>query len=257
VSGRADRDPNGQWLAAGRVVAARVDLQQLHLRITGGKQGVVTGMLDFRLDSADPNGLTGEGMAFIEDADLSGAPLAAALLGSAGLEKSDGLSQTDGDAVFHFRGATFTLDQARLSLPLAAVDVEPGATVNVSTGQLDGVAVVVLFERVRDTLRGLPLVGLMVDLTERFSRLRVRGLWQDDANIQITPAAISDVTDSTRQFLTAAAGGNRRLGRGIREVLGMANGNYAPTSQPASGPATRPATHPTGKHGSQPGPKVN
>ncbi len=249
VSGRADRDPNGQWRATGRVVAARVDLQQLHLRITGGKQGIVTGMLDFRLDSPDPNDLTGEGMAFIEGADLSGAPLAAALLGSAGLEKSDGLCNADGDALFHFRGATFTLDQARLSLPLAAVDIEPGATINVSTGQIDAVAVVVLFERVRDILRGLPLVGLMVDLTERFSRLRVRGLWQDDENIQITPAAISDVTGRTRQFLTDAARGRKRLGRGILDVLGMADGNSSPTSQPASGLSTRPATGSADKSG--------
>lgn len=254
VSGRADKDPNGHWRASGRVVASRVDLEQLKLRVSGGEQGVVTGMADIRLDLADPNVLTGQGMALIEGADLSSAPMAAALLKMAGLEKSEVLSNADGDGLFHFRGATFTLDQARLSLPLAAVDVEPGATINASTGQIDAVAVVVLFERVRDKLKNLPIVGLMVDLTERFSRFRVRGLWQDEDNIQITPAAISDVTGRTRQFLTDAARGRKRLGRGILDVLGMANGNSAPATRPASGPATRPATRPADKPGKQPGP---
>jgi len=249
VSARADKDPNGQWLPAGRVVAARVGLQQLKLRISGAAQGVVTGMANFRLESPDANGLTGQGMAFIEGADLSGAPMAAALLKSAGLENSEMLGKADGEGLFHFRGATATFDQARLNLPLAAVDIEPGATINVSTGQIDAVAVVVLFDRVRDMLKSLPVVGLMVDLTERFSRLRVRGLWHDEENIQITSAAISDVTSRTKQFLTDAARGRKRLGQGILNVLGIANGNFSTTSQPASGPATRPATRPADKPG--------
>jgi len=129
------------------------------------------------------------------------------------------------------------------------VDVNPGATIDAWTGQIDAVAVVVLFERVRDSLKSLPIVGLMVDLTEHFSRFRVRGLWQDDGSIQITPAAIGDVTSRTREFLTNAARGRKRLGRGILDVLVMANGNSATPARPASGPSTRPATRPGDKPG--------
>lgn len=249
LTGRADRDPNGLWQATGRMVAARVDLQQLHLRITGGEQGVVTSLLNFRLDSPDPNGLTGEGMAFIKGADLSGVALAKALLQSAGLRKSEMLTNADGEGLFHLRGATLTLDQARVSLPLAAVDIEPGATINVATGQLDGVAVVVLFEQVRDMLKSLPLVGLMVDLTERFSRLRVQGFWQDDESILVTPAATSNVTSQTRKFLTDAARGRKRLGRGILDALGMPEGSSTAPARPASAPTTMPAPRPADKSG--------
>jgi len=249
ISGHAENDASGRWRAAGRVVAARVDLACLRLAISGGEKGVVTGMADFRLDSPDANGLTGKGMALIKGADLSGAPMAAALLKNAGLDESEMLGQADGDCLFHFRGATLTLDQARLRLPLAAVDVEPGATINAWTGQIDALAVVVLFERVRDSLKNLPIVGLMVDLTEQFSRFRMRGLWQDEDSIRITPAAIGDVTSRTREFLTDAARGRKRLGRGILDVLGMANGNSATPARPASGPSTIPATRPSDRPG--------
>ena len=249
LTGRADRDPNGLWQASGKLLAKRVDLQQLHLRITGGEQGVMTGMLDFRLDSPDANGLTGKGMAFIEGADLSGVALAKALLQSAGLKKSEMLTNANGDGLFHLSGAMLTLDQARVSLPLAAVDIEPGATINVATGQLDGVAVVVLFERVRDMIKSLPLVGLMVDLTERFSRFRVQGFWQDDDSIRVTPAATSNVTSQTRKFLTDAARGRKRLGRGILDTLGMPEGSSTAITRPASVPTTRPVPHPAGKTG--------
>jgi len=249
VTGRADRDPNGQWRATGRVVATRVNLRQLKLRVSGGGEGIVTGMADLRLALPDPNGLAGKGVVFIQGADLSGVAPAKALLKSAGLKKSEMLTNADGEGLFHLHGTTFTFDQARLSLPLAAVDIEPGAKINVATGQLDAVAVVVLFEQVRDMIKSLPLIGLMVDLTERFSRLRVRGFWQDDESIQITPAATRNVTSQTRQFLTDAARGRKRLGRGVLDALGMPNGNSTPTSRPASGPATRGATDPADKPG--------
>jgi len=119
------------------------------------------------------------------------------------------------------------------------------------------VAVVVLFERVRDMMKSLPLVGLMVDLTERFSRLRVQGFWQDDESIRVTPAATSNVTSQTRKFLTDAARGRKRLGRGIFDALGMPEGDSAGTTRPASSPTTKPSLRPAGK--ARPGrfPKAN
>ncbi len=243
VTGRADKAPDGQWRATGRVVAAKVDLGQLKMCISGGERGILTGMMDARMGLADANGPSGTGMAFLEGAELSGAPMATTLLGSAGMQKTDNLGNTSVNGLFHFRGTAFVFDQARLSLPLAAVDIEPGATVDVSTGRFEGVAVVVLFDRARNGLKMLPVVGLMMDLTEHFSRFRVRGSWQNNDNVEVTPAA-GDVTGQTKKFLSAAATGRVGLGHGILDVLSMAAGTTAPTTRSVGAPTTTPATRP-------------
>jgi len=127
-----------------------------------------------------------------------------------------------------------TFEQARIHLSLAAIDVEPGGTLDAWTGRLDAHVVVLLFQNVRGVLKQIPLVGLVMDLTEKFSRLRIRGKWQDRESLQIESAPLAGVTRGTRQFLTDAARGTGRFGKAILNGLGGAFGPADPngTSKP-------------------------
>jgi len=228
--------PDGLWRGEGRLTAVKLDLARLGLPIRGAEQGVATGLLDLRLEAWDANGLTGSGMGFVKDADLRNVPAAAKLLRQAGLARTDALSKADVEFQFRLRGTVAAADGARVALPLAAVDIEPGGTLDLWTGGMDLCAVVLLFEKARAVLKRIPLVGLMVDLSEQFSRLRVRGRWQDADSVVIESAPMAEVTNGSRRFLTDSVGGTAGIGKAILKGL---SDPFAPAA--STRPASRPA----------------
>ncbi|MGB2823516.1 MAG: hypothetical protein WBF17_21230 [Phycisphaerae bacterium] len=207
--------PGGRVRAGAQVVARAVDLAAMRLPVRGAEKGSLTGALHLRADGADPNGVTGYGTVFVEGADLRNVPALAEILRRAGLGKLDVMSDSDIEARFRLRGATASLEQARIRLALAAIDVEPGSTLDLRTGRMDIVAVVALFERVRDMLKSIPLVSLMVDLTEGLSRFHVEGKWHDPQGLVITPAPLRAVRKASMRFLAAAARGGSELGKAV------------------------------------------
>jgi len=175
----------------------------------------------------------------VEGADLRKVPAVAEVLRRAGLGRPDVLSDSDVEIQFGLRGAEVVLQQTRIQLRLAAVDVEPGGTVNLRTGEMDLVAVVVLFEKVRDLLRSIPLVSIVVDLTERLSRLHVEGKWGRPESLVITPAPLREIREGSKKFLTAAARGGRQVGKAVLGGLSDLRGLLSPSDPNA------PATNPT------------
>ena len=230
--------PGGGVEARGQIVAGAVDLAGMKVPIRGAERGKLTGMLRFRADGSDANGVTGYGTAFVEGADLRGVPVVAEVLRRAGLGKPDVLSDSDVEIQFGLRGADVILQRTRIQLRLAAVDVEPGGRLNLRTGEMDLVAVVVLFEKVRDLLRSIPLVSVMVDLTERLSRLRVEGKWGEPESLVIAPAPLREVREGSKKFLTAAARGGRRVGKALWGGLSDLGSLFGPSDP--NGPTTSP-----------------
>jgi len=233
---QSQMDANGVWTGQGRLAAMDLDLSHLGLPVSGLRKGTATGLLSVRLAGWDANGLTGTGRAFVDGADLRGVPAVVAAVGRAGLSDSKIVADADVEATFALTGSTFVSEAIRLQFPLAAVDVEPGGSLDVFTGRLDTTVVVLPFEKVRGLLKGIPLVGLMVDLTEQFTRLRIHGPWHDAAGLKVESAPASGVTNGTRRFLTDAARGTRRTGRGVLGTLGALL-----TPPDPNAPPTRPA----------------
>lgn len=230
--------PDGRVLLAGQVAAKGVDLARLKLPIRGAEKGLLTGICTFRRDEGGRVGLTGDGMLFVDEADLRNVPAAEEILRRAGLGKLDVLKGSDVEAMFHLAGTVVTLDQARVKVSLAAVDVEGGGTIDAWTGAMDVTAVVVLFEKVRDLLKAIPFVSLVVDLTERLSRFRVTGTWSDSASLVVKSKPAGDVTAGSKRFLTAAARGSGPIGQAIFDGLGgLFDGPDAntPTTRGAAG----------------------
>jgi len=237
VTGRLT--PGGGIAARGDITARAVDLAQAELPIRGAEKGLLTGMLRFQADGSDGSGVSGHGTAFVEGADLREVPVVGEVLRRAGLGKPDVLSDSDVEVQFALRGAEVVLQRTRIQLRLAAVDVEPGGTVDLRSGQIDVVAVVVLFQKVRDLLRTIPLVSMVVDLTERLSRLHVEGTWDRPESLVITPAPLREIREGSKEFLTAAARGGRQVGKAVlgglndlRALFGPSDPN-APTTKPA------------------------
>jgi hypothetical protein len=123
---------------------------------------------------------------------------------------------------------------------MAAIDVEPGGTLNLWTGRLDVVAAVGLLQQLRGVLKSIPLMGLVVDMTDRLSRFRVEGKWDDAASIVITQAPKREIREGSKQFMTSAAKGSSKLGQtvlaDVARILGEPVGTRPAT---ATGPTTR------------------
>lgn len=235
ASAAARLQPGGRIDLRGRVTARGVDLARLRLPLRGAEQGLASGALWFRAGAASPDALSGSGTAFVEGADLRNVPAVAEVLRRAGLGRLEVLSDSDVELRFRLHGTVASLEQGRIHLPLAAVDIEPGATLDLWDGQLDAVAVVVLFEKVRGVLKSIPVVGLVVDVTDRLSRLRVRGQWAKPESIEVTSVPLSEVKEGSRKFLAAAAKGGSRFARALRDRL---RGLFE--SPDANGATTRP-----------------
>ncbi len=246
LSFRSRVGADGGLAASGRVAGVRLDLANANLPVAGAGTGRLTGVVTFELDGVAPDGFTGRGMAFIREADLRNVPAARGIFAKAGVGSPQLLRRADVEAAFGLRGLTATVDHARVALPVGAVDVEPGGTLSLWDGRMEYVVVVVLFEKVRGLLKSIPLVGMMVDLTERFSRFHIAGLWQDPDSLVITPAPLREVQDASRTFLTAAARGRGALGAAARQsarALLAIEDPDAPPTRPATA-RTRPATAP-------------
>jgi hypothetical protein len=220
VSFDSQMGANGVWRMKGTISAMKLDLAPLRLPVAGLEKGLATGLMNLHLDGRDANGLTGVAAAFVEDADLRNIPAFAEVLRRAGMGRLDVLSDSDVEAHFKVHGRMLALDGARIHLPLAAVDIEPGGTLDVLTGRMGLTAVVVVFENVRDLLKRIPLVGLVVDLTDRLSRFRVEGKWQDPRGLVVAAAPLSGVRKGSKDFLTDAARGTSRFGKSVFNGLG-------------------------------------
>jgi hypothetical protein len=225
-----------QPLIQGRIALRGVDLAKLNLPIRGAEKGIASGIVNFRMISPEPSGMTADGIMYVQGADLRNVPAAAELLRRAGLSGLDVLDNVDVESRFQGCGTLVTLQQTQLHLPMAAVDVEPGGTLNVWTGRLDVVAAVGLLQQIRGVLKSIPLVGLVVDLTDRLSRFRVEGNWDDPASIVITPAPRREIREGSKQFMTSAAKGSTRLGQTTLASVAKVFGEPPAT---ATGPATR------------------
>jgi len=226
--------PDGTIETRGHVAGRDVNLAAMRLPVRGAERGLVTGIFHFDFPSPDARAPAGRGVLFVTGADLSNVPAVAEVLRRAGLGRLDVMRQSDVEAHFDLRGTVVDLRRTRLELSLAAVDVEPGATVDLWTGQIDAVAVAVLFEKVRDLLRSIPLVSLVVDVTERLSRFHIEGAWSEPESLVVTPAPLRGIQRASKKFLTAAARDGGAVGQGVLRHL-----RDAFDSNDANAPATR------------------
>ncbi len=189
LSASATLPPAGGLDVRGQIAARDVDLSRVRLPLSGVNTGRSKAVVSFEAGGADWRAVRGRGTAVIERMDLRNVPAASAMFARAGLSAPEALKDANVDSSFTLRGWRVVLDRTQVRLRLGRVDVEEGATVDIRGGEMDLVASVRVLESVRNAMKHIPLVSTLASLTERLSRLHVRGVWSDPNSVTITPAA--------------------------------------------------------------------
>jgi len=157
--------------------------------------------LDYRFAYRGGDGLRGNGMFLIDDADLLHVPIITHILERIKLPVGQGLSKSDAGGVFSNKGAVVTFREARLANAVSAMETEPGGAVNLQTEHLDFYVIVVPIEGARKLLKSIPIINLFVHLRDRLTRVHVEGRWSDPPATLIRVEPVKDVRDATLGFL--------------------------------------------------------
>lgn len=161
-----------------------------------------TGTMAFGIEgyAGKEDSVTGEGSAAVTDADIRTFPVLSAVLSVMQLNKLDPVKISDLGAHFEIEGPVLRFDQASVSNPMTAIDMQPGGTFNVKTGQVDCYVVGMPLHKVESTLASIPVLNLFTQLKDTLVRLRVQGHYQDPPAKLVSKQPVSDLGKGTLEF---------------------------------------------------------
>ncbi len=168
-------------------------------------RGTVEMQYVFTVDSWKLESLSSSGFIAVNDADLRPVPLISYIFRTVGLVDYELLRMSDAAVAFKMSGPVLEFKEAHVANSYAALEVEPGGTVNMQTGFLDFHVVAVPIKLVRDIMKNLPVVGLFIGLKDKLTRFSVRGHWSDPPDKLIKKRAVEDVKEGVLDFFVEAA----------------------------------------------------
>ena len=226
---------DGSLRYRGRVNAEKVSFDELP-KVLSGVQKTRKGTLQFAYAfdgyTRTPGGPAQRGYVYLTDADLADVPLLTALFRLMGLTQLDALQATDVEATFTMKGLVATVSQARLANAVAAIDVEPGGHMDIGTHRLDLYAIAAPIKQIQDFLGSIPLVGLVVRLKDKLTRVHIRGDWDAPPASLISKQPLDDIAEGTVGFLRGVAFTGGRLGKSLSKTFGeITGGPQAPDKE--------------------------
>jgi hypothetical protein len=168
----------------------------------------------------DPNSPNGTGLILLKNIDVSILPVIPTIFKYIGLSKLEPLKTSDVEAEFFNKGPLITIKDAHISNPFAAIEFEPGGTVDLNTEQIDGHIVAAPLNQVTGLFEQLPVIEIFANLKDKLTRLRIKGHWSDPPAKLIKKEPIEDLRDSTIGFIRDVAGTGGRFGQGMINGLG-------------------------------------
>lgn len=211
----------------GLFVCENIDLAKLsHALQTGEKfeKGKISANYAFTVTGIDTSNMQGKGLIVIDDADLITIPLIKSLFNTIGLAEFDLLTMSDSLVLFSNSGPVVTIEKARICNPLAAIRLEPGGRVDVSSGLVDFYAIASPLTDIEELIAKVPFMNLFVELKDKLIRLHVKGKW-DQAPI-ITKEPLEDIKEATIEFFSGAVKSSGQITTDtIDAVKGIFNGN--------------------------------
>jgi len=226
VSGNfhADANEGKQMAFRGRMLAVNVNFPEFISVVTAKPQdatlGTFTASYDFTGQRNGTSVLNGEGLMFFEDADVSVLPGIPQIFASAGLSQYELLKMSDAEAAFKTAGSVVTIDSGHISNNFAAIEFEPGGTIDLHTRQIDGYVVAAPLSQIAGAFEGLPIINILAHVKDKLMRLHVKGDWADPPGKLITKEPVKDLKESTVGFIQDVVKGGGRLGRGIVDRVG-------------------------------------
>jgi hypothetical protein len=208
----------------GRVRVMDVNYPELTSILTAGTKeaarGTFSGNYDFSGRQNDPNVLRGEGLIFLRHIDVSVLPVIPTIFKFIGLSSIEPLKMSDVEAKFQNVGPLVTIDSGHISNLFAAIEVEPGGTVDLQTEQIDGYVVAAPLNKITGLIEKLPIIEIFANLKDKLIRLRVKGNWSEPPTKLISKTPIKDIKDSTVGFIEDTAKTGGQFGKGMLDLLG-------------------------------------
>jgi len=206
-----------------RVDAEKFSFDELP-KVLSGVQQARRGTLQFTYvisgHTGAPEGPAAKGYVYLDDAGLADVPLLTYLFHVANLTQLDALQATDLEATFTMKGLVATVGQARLANAVAAIDVQPGGTVDIERHYLDLYVIAAPIKQVQDLLASIPLVSLVVRLKDRLTRVHIQGDWDAPPASLVTQETLKDIGEGTVDFIRGAASTGGHLGQGLLKTFG-------------------------------------
>jgi hypothetical protein len=226
VNGRFYAQISGKQILEyhGQVRTMDVNYPVLTSVLSAGTKKAVRGSFssnyDFSGQQNDPNALHGEGVILLKNIDVGILPVIPTIFKFIGLSSIEPLKMSDAEAKFKNVGPLVTIESGHVSNLYAAIEFEPGGTVNLSTEQIDGYVVVAPLEKITGLIEKLPIIDIFANLEDRLIRLRVKGNWSDPSSKLISKTPIKDIKDSTIGFIQDTVKTGGQFGKGMLDLLG-------------------------------------
>jgi hypothetical protein len=183
-------------------------------------KGLVTLNCNFAAKSGGLQNLTGDGQIFLDDADITVFPVIPFLFNAMGLAKLDPLKMSDAECTFTMEGPVVKIKSAHIANPFAAVEFEPGGTINLQTGQVEMYAVAVPLKQIEDIARRVPFLDIFLNLKNKLTRFYIRGHWSSPPAKLITKTPIKDIKDGTIGFIRDVVRSGGQFGQEMLKGFG-------------------------------------
>lgn len=209
----------------GRILAEKIDLVELTSVIGSSKKatkGVVTFSYAFATSGSGLKDMRGDGIVFLDDADTNILPVIPNIFRAVGLSNFDPLTMSDVEARFIMAGPVATIKSGHIANRVAAIEAEPGGTVNLQTEAIDMYVAAVPLQRLDALLRRIPVIELFANLRDKLTRLHIKGRWSEPPNKLMTKEPIKDIRDGTVGFLRDVVRSGGQLSQGTLESIGTA-----------------------------------
>ncbi|MDO8304028.1 MAG: hypothetical protein Q7T18_12395 [Sedimentisphaerales bacterium] len=213
----AVRRDNSVWFG-GHIAAQNIDLAR-YSQATGHVGFLTKGRVSVRYDFTATNRRVddhkGQGVIFLDDADLWKMPVVSHLFKFIDTP----LTYSDGVAYFKTVGPTIIFEQAQITSPITAIEFQKDSYVNVQTEFVDGHAVFVPIKKLRAIEEMIPFFKVFLNLRDTLTRVSFRGYWSEPSSKLIHKDVLRDVGTSTINFFTDTAQSGGQIGTDIVDRL--------------------------------------
>jgi len=208
----------------GRILAVNVNFPEFTSVLTADAKKAARGTFTVRYDfTGRPNdlkALNGEGLIVFYGADVSVLPVIPQIFRFVGLSQYEPLKMSDAEGIFSTAGPVVTIKSGHIANRFAAIEFEPGGTVNLQTKRIDGYVVVAPLRQIAGAIEKLPVINIFANLKDKLMRLHVKGHWSAPPPELIKKEPIEDIRDATVGFIQDVVKTGGQFGQGMLDTLG-------------------------------------
>jgi hypothetical protein len=209
---------------SGSIMAVDVNLAELTgLTETTKRLARGTGLMRLNFNGEAPyiKDLNGQGVIFVDEADLWRIPVIGELFKSMGvLEESFG-EMSDAEVEFRLSGTKLIIERGRLSNGFSAIETEKGGTIDLSKGHLDIHVVAMPVKEIDRIINRAPVIRWFAHFKNKLVRLRLKGQWSEPANKLISKQPLKDIGEGTIGFFMDVLESGGHFAERAKQELGI------------------------------------